>query len=106
MLDIFCCEPVYFIAKINMYIESLCPSLCFVLNTVLQEMTAGFTELHSKNTRVTVTRGKGPLGPNSIPGQHVTRKSVNLTRNMTQSWVNLTPLFVSLTTFRVIVDPE
>ena len=35
-----------------------------------------------------------------------TRKSVNLTRDVTQSWVILTPLFVNLTDFRVIVDPE
>ena len=27
-------------------------------------------------------------------GSNVTRKSVNVTRNMTQSWVNLTSLFV------------
>ena len=37
---------------------------------------------------------KSPLGPSSIPGQRwPCRKSVNLTLNMTQSWVNLTLLF-------------
>ena len=40
----------------------------------------------------------------------MTRKSVNLTRNVTQSWVNLTTLFCQvcrkLTNFRVIFDPE
>ena len=73
------------------------------------------TSIHSKNTRVSVTRervhwgqtpfrgsawhGKGSIGAKLHSGSMMTRKSVNLTRNMTQSWVNLTP-FVSLTDFR------
>ena len=37
---------------------------------------------------------KGSIGTKLHSGSTMTRKSVNLTRNMTQSWVNLTPLFV------------
>ena len=37
---------------------------------------------------------KGFIGAKLHSGSTMTRKSVNLTRNVTQSWVNLTPLFV------------
>ena len=37
---------------------------------------------------------KGSIGAKLHSGSTMTRKSVNLTRNVTQSWVNLTPLFV------------
>ena len=50
--------------------------------------------------------GKGSIGAKLHSGSTMTRKSVNLTWNMTQIWVNLTSLFVNLTDFRVIVDPE
>ena len=50
--------------------------------------------------------GKGSIGAKLHCGSTMTRKSVNLTRNMTQSWVILTPLLVNLTDFRVIFDPE
>ena len=63
--------------------------------------------LHSKNTRVSVTRKRvhWGFGAKLHSGSTMTQKSVNLKRIMTQSWVNLTPLFVSLTDFRVIIDP-
>ena len=55
--------------------------------------------------------GKGSIiGANLHSGSTMTRKSVNLTRNMTQSWVNLTPIICQvcrkLTKFRVTFDPE
>ena len=62
--------------------------------------------LHSRNTRVSRDQEKCPLGPNSIPGHTMTRKSVKLTNNgvrLTQLWVISR---VKLTDFRVIIDPE
>ena len=49
--------------------------------------------LHSKTPRSNLTR-KGSIGAKFNSGSTMTRKSINLTRNMTQSWVILTPLYV------------
>ena len=49
-------------------------------------------KLHSKNTRVKLDPDRVHWGQTPFR-VNVTRKSVNLTRNMTQSWVNLTPSF-------------
>ena len=61
--------------------------------------------IHSK-TPGSAWPGKGSVGVKLHSGSTMTRKSVNLTRNMTQNWVSLAPLFVNLTDFRVTVDPE
>ena len=45
--------------------------------------------------------GKRSVGARLHSGSTMTRKSVNLTRNLTQSWVNLTALVINLTDFRV-----
>ena len=61
-------------------------------------------ELYTLKTPRSAWPGKGSIGAKLHSGSPMTRKSVNLTRNMTQSWVNLTPLFVSLTDFRVFLE--
>ena len=65
--------------------------------------------IHSKNTRVRNWPGKGPLGPNSIPGQRWPGNQ-STWHNLTQSWDNLDPIICQvcrkLTNFRVLVDPE
>ena len=51
--------------------------------------------VHSKkNTPGSTWPGNGSIVAKLHSGSTMTRKSVNLTRNMTQSWVTLTPLFV------------
>ena len=50
--------------------------------------------LHSKNTRVKLDPEKRSIGAKLYSESTMTRKSVNLTRNMTESWVNLTTLYV------------
>ena len=50
--------------------------------------------VHSKNTRVRKLTRKGSIGAKLHSGSTMTRKSVNLTRNVTRSWVNLTSLLV------------
>ena len=53
---------------------------------------------------------KGSLGAKLHSGSTMTRKSVNLTRNMTQSWGHSDPILCQvckeLTKFRVTFDPE
>ena len=60
-----------------------------------REFTLGalYNPLYTLNPRVSVTRKRVHWGQ-TLFRVNDDRKSVNLTRNMTQSWVNLTPLFV------------
>ena len=58
------------------------------------------SRLHSKKhpgSEIDPERGPHWGAQTPLPGPTMTRKSVNLTRNVTQSWVNLTPLFVKST---------
>ena len=41
-----------------------------------------------------ISTRKGTIGVKLHSGSTTTRKSVNLTQSMTQSWVNVTPLFI------------
>ena len=50
--------------------------------------------LHSKKYPGQRDSEKGSIGAKLHSGSAMTWKSLNLTRKMTQSWVNLTPLFV------------
>ena len=51
--------------------------------------------IHSKKKKPwsDLTR-KGSIGAKLLSGSMIPGKSVNLTQNMTERWVNLTPLFV------------
>ena len=59
-------------------------------NSYTDPVSATYTLKHPGQT----WSGKGSIGAKLHSGSTMTRKSVSLTRNMTQSWVNLTPLFV------------
>ena len=77
----------------------------YFLRIPIYRIHAGVT-IHSKNTRVSRDLEKGPLGPNSIPGQRWPGNQSNRLNNgvrLTQFWVIFR---VKLTDFRVIVDPE
>ena len=81
-----------------MYTCCFCENVwSFKMCYILQEENKSYKKfsilVHSKNTRVKVDPEKVHCGQTPF-GSTMTPKSVNLTRNMTQSWVNLTPLFV------------
>ena len=56
------------------------------------ETLCNFVKWYILETPVSAWPGKGSIGTNLRAGLTMTRKSVNFWRNMTQSFVNLTPL--------------
>ena len=71
--------------------------------------TCANTCIHSKNTRVRNWPGKGPLGPNSIPGQRspgISQLDAECDPELGQSDPIICQVCRELTNFRVIFDPE
>ena len=80
-----------------------------VVRRAVMAVTGSLSCLHSENTGVKTWPGKGPLGPNSIPGQRwpgISQLDAEYDPELAQSDPIVCQVCRKLTDFRVIVDPE